>query len=370
MPIIRPPVILIHGLWASPADWGNFSPLFSNAGLATVDSRFVLDLVDYSEPPKDENDQPITIVSSTPDYSSLPAGQGTSVLLNAQANSLGFQFNAPAVLRQITDWIGQFKAGANTQSDSVAAVQADIVAHSMGGNITRTLPLQQSALQVDPSKNFLSVLNFDQGVVHKLITIDTPHLGSPLATQLLQSQNSCVANLLALANKPAFGSVQALTSTGSFTVSGAVGDLVDSPQSQALKNTNNPSQPSIPVRTALIAGTANGTNWSTLATDGTATFIRATCGTAASNPLANNLTPDAWPSIFGDQSDAIVGLNSQLDGLNADPGSVFDGNVHSPGIEKLGFAGPSVTDSGPAPMQVITLLNTPVASALFHRLNP
>jgi len=51
-----------------------------------------------------------------------------------------------------------------------------------------------------------------------------------------------------------------------------------------------------------------------------------------------------------------------------------DGNghgfVHSPGSEQLGFLGPSVLDPGPVPTQVITLLNTPVSSQVFHLLNP
>jgi len=368
--ILRPPVILIHGLWGKPSNWNNFSPLYSNLGTPTPDPRFYIGLVNYDTTPT------VTIVSSSPDYSSLPAGTGMGLLAHATANSLCFQYNAPSAMSQIEGRITKFKSGVNPGGIPVAAIQADIVAHSMGGDIVRTLPLQQGLFQVNASANFLSNLNFGQGILHKVITIDTPHLGSTLATQLLNGQNNCVANLLALGGMPVFGAVQVVTSIGPATLAlpGAVGDLVDSPQSQALVNINNPTQQFVPVRTALVVGTINSNNLASLATDSTATSIHATCGSVASNPLAVNLTPTGWPAVFGtepnDASDSIVGLTSQLDGLSADPGAVFDGNVHSPGTEQLGFAGPSVLDSGPVPNHVIQLLNTPVTSVVFHPLNP
>jgi probable HAF family extracellular repeat protein len=354
--IVRPPVILIHGLWGEPSNWNNFSPLYSDIGGATPDSRLYVGVANYSKRPSD-----VAIVSSSPDYSSLPIGQGLAVLANARANSLGFQYNARGVMSQVNEHLSKFKSGANTSSVAVAAVQADIVGHSMGGDISRTI-----ALQFD----FLAPETFGQGIIHKLITIDTPHLGSPLATQLLQSQNGCVANVLALAQQPAFGSIQGVTKLGpaTLTLQGAVGDLADTP-SQALQNIAAQGQHPLP--TALIAGTINSTNLAGLLNNATAMSLRAACGVGASSPLAQNLTAGNWPNVFNNQpSDAIVSLNSQLDALSPDPGMVFDGNVHSPGTEKLGFAGPSVLDSGPVPTQVINLLNTPVTDPLFHLLNP
>lgn len=47
-----------------------------------------------------------------------------------------------------------------------------------------------------------------------------------------------------------------------------------------------------------------------------------------------------------------------------------EGYVHSPGTEKLGFAGPSVLDQGNIPNQVIKLLNTPVTQPAFAPINP
>jgi probable HAF family extracellular repeat protein len=359
--ILRPPVALIHGLWSEPSDWDSFSPLFSN--FAGPDNRFQVGLVNYSGPLPPG----VFLASSVPDYSGLPGGRGLAVLANARPNSLGFQFNAVGVMSQIDQQIRSFKGGTNPLSTRVAAIQADIVAHSMGGDISRTLPLQNFNLfNFGPQDNFLSDRNFRQGTVHKLITIDTPHLGSPLATQLLQTSNSCVANILAAAGMPTFQSVQIPVggrATGS--VPGAVGDLADSPMSQALQNIANPGQHPLP--TALIAGTVNGGNLAGLAGSGTALAIQAAC----SGPVASSLTPDAWPTMFNNQpNDAVVSLNSQLNGLSPDPGAVFDGDLHSAGIEELGFTGPTVLDSGPVPNHVIDLLNAFVSNSIFHLLNP
>jgi len=239
-----------------------------------------------------------------------------------------------------------------------------------GGDITRTLPLQLT---------FLGSRNFGQGNIHKVITIDTPHLGSPLATNLLMSQNNCVRNLLAFGGMPSFQSVQVVTSMGpgALTLPAAVGDLVDSPTSQALLNINTAGQGSHPLPTALIAGIVNSTNLAGLANTNTLGFaIHSYCGTILSNPLAVNLTPTGWPTVFGEENDAIVGQTSQLANLNADPGQLFSndgsgrGFLHTPGVEPLGFLGPTVLDPGLVPSQVITLLNTPVSSQVFHLLNP
>jgi pimeloyl-ACP methyl ester carboxylesterase len=361
--ILRPPVILIHGLWGSPSDWNSFSPLFSNIG--SSDSRFHVGVVDYDQPPI------VTIVASTPDYSSLPSPLGLKILADAHANSLGFQYNAVGVLAQIDELIGYFKSGQNPTSVAAAAVQGDIVAHSMGGEIIRTLPLEP--LQA----TFLGDRHLGQGNVHKTITIDSPHRGSPLATDLLMSQNNCVRNILASGGRPSFQSVQVVTSLGPATppVQGGVGDLVDSPTSQALLNIASPG--SHPLPTALIAGTLNSTNLAGLADTSSIGFgLHSVCGTVASNPLAVNLTPASWTTVFGEANDAIVGLSSQLNNLSADPGQLFtnDGSgrgfVHSAGTERLGFLGPSVLDPSAVPNQVINLLNTPISSQVFHLLNP
>ena len=84
-------------------------------------------------------------------------------------------------------WIKVFIEDFRSQKNAAAA-QADVVAHSMGGDVTRTL------LNLD---GYAGTDSFGTGVVHKLITIGTPYLGSPLAVQLLQDSNSLMRTMLA-----------------------------------------------------------------------------------------------------------------------------------------------------------------------------
>lgn len=343
--ILRPPVVMIHGLWDNWQAWNNFSPLVSNTN--NVDSRFYIGRVSY--------DTPIgpSIFSSDPPYAQVQ-------LQNATANSLGFAFNAPTVLAQTDGWMENFKQGNNPMGIPAAAVQADLVAHSMGGDIARAMVLQPG---------FLSDNTFGQGSIHKLITIDTPHLGSPLAAVLLspQEEGGCIEDtILPAVRHFVFNSV----SFGGITsVSGAIGDL--SPSSQGLRDVANGNQHPLP--TALIAGVY--TNFSALDTSARAAFLRFFCGSIADDPLAKNLTSTGWPAVFsGADNDAIVPVTSQVNNsLGSNNAFVFVGTggyVHSPGTEKLGFAPPSVLDPGDIPNEVVKLLNTPVTQPAFAPLNP
>ncbi len=348
--ILRPPVILIHGLWGDWRDWSNFSPLVKGAN--KVDKRFKVGRVSF--------DDPVGLTSSVPQY--------TEVSLSlARANSLGLQYNAPKVLKQIADWINDFKTGANPANVAVAAVQADVVAHSMGGLLVRTMPLL-TQFSADPTYN--------QGPIHKVLTIDTPHLGSPLASLLLDPTSDCTRERLAARGYFSFASV-ALSGSG---VNGAVGDL--QANSQALSAIAQAGPHLLP--TALIAGVY--TNFASLnctvnnfGVPCARYYIFTKCGSNG-DVLGAKFSSTAWPLIFGpagsNSNDAIVSQNSQLNGLtitNGTNGFIYSGLVHSPGTEKLSFTGPSVMDgsgSNPIANQVITLLNTPYTQAAFQNLNP
>lgn len=238
-----------------------------------------------------------------------------------------------------------------------AAVQSDIVAHSMGGDIARTIASQTGFLNDD---------NYDQGSIHKLITIDTPHLGSPLASKLLTTQESCLRKaVLAPFGNFVFESVM----LGSpLPISGAIGDL--SPSSQALSSIAQQGSHAIP--TAFIAATYD--NFGSAKTSFFANVAFAVCGNG--DPLAQDLAFDPardWPAIFGEPSDAIVGLSSQLDGFTSG-GFTFSGFLHSGGANFLGFSGSNVLDpdsTARIPSTVIKLLNTPVTNtASFQPVDP
>jgi len=326
--ILRPPVVLVHGLWDSSQAWSGFAPLVG-------DSRFFLRTVDY-------NGLVSGITASSPAFTSLR-------LARARQSSLGFAYNAPNVLGQIRQFISEFKT-----TNQAAAIQADVVAHSMGGDISRSLRRLPDYASSD---------TFSQGPLHKLITIGTPHLGTPLATKLVQATNSCVRNLLALAGNIAFTEV----AFSSATYSGGVGDLqgdgFGGALSLALQGVQSATVHAAP--TASIAGTMTTANLAglncPLGMECAAEVIRDYC---SPDPLATALTPTGWPGVFGQSSDAIVPRFSQLDGSY---GIEFTGLVHSVGAETLSFAGPTELDQASGiPARVIDLLNEPTAGPDFR----
>ena len=332
--ILRPPLVLIHGLWGSPSSWDNFTPLIT-------DTRFSILRADYSA----------TIGPQIKSYKPSYPSWATASLKNAQQNSLGFAYNAPIVGKQIATFINQFKTGANQEGIPVAAVQADIVAHSMGGDITRTFP---------QFKLFYNNTTFALGYVHKMITIATPHWGSPLATHLVDNNNQCVRGFLALSGSPSFTSV---TFTNGTTVTGGVGDLegdgFGGSLSPALQALQNPIPHPLP--TALIQGLESQSQLDGLDSSQVAQTIRILCFT---DYLAKHLTSTGWPEVFNQDSDSIVPALSAVAGLTNF--TAVDGVIHSASAEELGFGPPAELDAeGGIPGTVTDLLNTPVSNSVF-----
>ncbi len=164
--IVRPPVVLVHGLWGSSGAWDGFSPL-------TTDTRFFIKRVDYR-----------------------------------RTHGAFFAVNAPKVGDQIVSLIKNYK-----EATQVAAVQADVITHSMGGLLVR--------MQLLVEDSFFREDNFNLGDVHKLINIDTPHLGTPLARFLQLSP--CISRFFDSHDHP--------------TDQGAVENLI--PGSRALREINS-----------------------------------------------------------------------------------------------------------------------------------
>jgi pimeloyl-ACP methyl ester carboxylesterase len=336
--ILRPPVVLVHDLWGDPADWNTFTPLIN-------DSRFFIRRASYNGVLGSYNGAPSRITAS------LPAFQSASIAL-AKENSLGLAYNAPLLLTEIAQFVNEFRA-----TNNVAAAQADVVVHGMGGTLTRAL------VQL---ANYETPESFGQGNVNKLITIGTPHLGTPLATALLRNENTCFREVLADAGNFSFSTA---TVDGN-TVSGGMGDI----QGDGFGGGLSPALARIQQRgddnasTALIAGIANNSNTSGLDKSlGVAQFIRRSC---PGSPLASSLTSSGWSGVFWELSDAMVPQFSQLAGQLWGPSvTTFSGLVHSGGLEQLGFNPPGELDAGtPVTAAVINLLNTQVRSGAFQPL--
>jgi hypothetical protein len=322
--ILRPPVVLVHDLWEGPADWDTFAPFVN-------DGRFFIRRASYDAVLGNR------ITASIPTF---PAGG----LAMARESSLGLGYNSPLVLGQIASYVNEFRS-----LENAAAAQADVVVHGMGGDIVR------AAIQLP---NYDTPETYAQGSVDKLITIGTPHLGTPLASALLRSENACFAGVLASGGSFALSNA---TVDGN-SVSGAIGDLQGNGfgggLSPALAHIQNGNE-SAPV--GFVAGLMNFSNTISLAS-GVGQFIHSAC----TGSLATSLTPFGWMSVFGEGSDAFVGLTSQMAGVF---GFGTQGMVHSEGMETLGFNPPSELDAqSPAASAVVNLLNASVRSNSFHSL--
>lgn len=205
--------------------------------------------------------------------------------------------------------------------------------------------------------------------MHKLITIATPHLGTPIASGMLpdavgQDPNICVRNLLATFGSVAYSSV---TIEGAL-MHGAVADLQGNGSgvslSPALKTLRDHSRHDVP--TSLIAGVITEHNLAGLdcVFPCSAWILRKTC---PSSPLAQKLTEFQWPTVFGGSSggsDAIVPLSSQTAGLGTE--TPVPGLIHSAGVSAgLSFREPDELNSPEVASRVVDLLYTPTTSPAF-----
>jgi pimeloyl-ACP methyl ester carboxylesterase len=233
--IVRPPLALIHGIWSNHTTWDFFAPLVLPNG---YDPRFQVLRVDY----KGHNGDHIDNIIKSSDGSSP--------------------------FDQLPEYLTLFK-----EQQNVAAVQFDVVGHSMGGLVTRDMAL-------DP--RFKAVENYNQGMVHKLITIGSPHNGSPLVNQLNTSSPLCKAAL----------------GTQGDLVAGAVEDL--SVGSVFLAKVNGlQAATTLPLKAHAIVGIANATQQA--------------ASTAAINLVTTFVCKNLTPLITN--SDLIVPQDSQSFGF-------------------------------------------------------
>lgn len=162
--IVRPPVVLIHGLYHTP------------------------EIAWQTPPPKDIGSE--TMVQAL-------ARRGFRTYLADYSTTNGKSGGGPSRLQDNQHVVWSNPGGIRDAINSFrelgyAATQADVVGHSMGGLLTRAYikgeRLEDSGLQ--SSSWFLRPDNFHQGDVHRLITLCTPHQGSELVRLLLRFEES------------------------------------------------------------------------------------------------------------------------------------------------------------------------------------
>ncbi len=141
--LVTPPVVLVHGIWSNPVIWekGGFTSYLRSAGIEK------LYLADYS-------------------YSSS---------LTFDPNSIESYPSRVSLLVKIILALKDYR------DHKIAVTQVDVVGHSLGGLMTRSLSQQSS---------FLTQSNYYEGYVHKLITLGTPHRGSPLGPELYKQKDT------------------------------------------------------------------------------------------------------------------------------------------------------------------------------------
>jgi pimeloyl-ACP methyl ester carboxylesterase len=167
--VVRPPLMLIHGIWADSSSW----------------------------PDK------IWVRSPDSDYFVYKGDYGPT-------HDASFTTNLPKVRGYVA------KALILAHQGGYAATKADVVAHSMGGILTRLYAA---------STNFMRPDNFNLGDIHRFVTLDTPHGGSSFANLVIALHTQKPTAIEA--------SVHKLVGADAFVTNGSVCDLAENSEGLA-----------------------------------------------------------------------------------------------------------------------------------------
>lgn len=319
--LVRPPVVLLHGVWSSSGIWNN--------GFYREQPGYV-----YGSAKGD------SYTTYAADYSATAGGPFTT-------NELLVKGFIAEVLKRI-----------RTKPGNYAAAQADVIGHSMGGDITRLY----STLTSGPS-TYKRPDNLNLGDVHRLITLDTPHLGSNFPNLIIAMNNFAAGGLSDAIKK----TVHDLTK-GDIT-QGAVCDLAQN--STGLMALNSPTN----LTGQYITGSAgpppltlpNGPAlyWGGITVAGhkeadfEETLTARQCAGCAAYVYPQNVVT-AWR--FREPNDSIVPLSSQQGNNPTSAQYNFPNDLHQhiPAASWLGAQG--VTDDPNVAIQAFALLDGPVSA--------
>jgi pimeloyl-ACP methyl ester carboxylesterase len=296
----RPPVVLLHGLWSDRSTWD--WPLHP-AGGGLQDPRFLVFAADYKD-----------------------------------TNAARFLVNLEKPKEAINLALSAYR------TNGVAATQVDFVGHSMGGILGRLYAGEYSPLVAYRRDD-----NLGAGDIHKLITLDTPHGGSELATALVDEAGVLTG----------LGEVAQPILQDRCVTCGAVLDLrLGSPILMAM--------PAVKVPSHAIVGVGGG---SALLIAEFAGHMVAIGAPEAGLLLAVTAAGLEW-KFFGDKRhDLIVSELSQTGGLSGDAVKIFDNEV-SLATPDWWAVHTSVTREARIGAHVIEVLNAPVGSSSFGYFGP
>ncbi len=144
--IVRPPLMLVHGLGGDPSTWDYFREnLFGTTLNFTNNNKFK------------------TVVPVSIDPASNFANNAFNITGDGTINSM------PGIVRKM-------------RLNGYASVKVDYIGHSMGGSVLRyALDHFYNRYTRTGSSSHLQYKNYEAGYVNKIITLGTPHNGSPIA---------------------------------------------------------------------------------------------------------------------------------------------------------------------------------------------
>jgi pimeloyl-ACP methyl ester carboxylesterase len=293
--VVRPPLVLVHGLWSDSGSWPNF-------WTSSNQYEAVYHVADYSS-----------------------------------TNGSSFSVNVPKIQQDIATTLS------GTRRHGIAVAQTDVVAHSMGGLLTRLYT---------GTAGYKTPQNYGQGDVMHLVTLDTPHYGSSFANLLVNLHQA----------KPASAEATVRSITGGDMTQGAVCDLSENSPALAVLS-SSPTQ----IPSQVITGTRGPSGspgspalfWGGFL--GLHSFEAALTATRNTNQLGPNYVfPQSWVNAyrFIQANDSIVSLLSQQGGI----GAGYSYNLLHAGFFIFGgliTLVPSVTNQSNVEQQVMALLSGP-----------
>lgn len=154
----RPPIVMVHGVWSGKDAWEGLEKYLTGAG---YDEKG-LARVDYGCKSDD--------CKGTRNY----GGAGS---FDPLATTPEYRYPTERLVETVDNVLYRLR------DNGFAATQVDIVAHSMGGLLARSRAARRA--QAGPITPYQRTANYQQGDFHKLITVGTPHRGTPLADYLI-----------------------------------------------------------------------------------------------------------------------------------------------------------------------------------------
>jgi pimeloyl-ACP methyl ester carboxylesterase len=278
--LVRPPLLLVHGLWSSRKGWSSF-------WMRSPASSYVTFAADYES-----------------------------------TNAASFSTNYPMVKDFVASTLAQARQA------SIAATQVDVVAHSMGGILTR--------LYANNASMFMRPDNYNKGDIHRIVTLDTPHGGSTFGNLLVMLHSQNPTDLETTVQGLTHGSV----------VNGAVCDLAEnSPGLEPLTSATN-----VKSQVVTATGGPTGSFWNGVGSLHLSSFEAALTKTkcvkrniffvcTATQPVFDQTTVNAFR--FTHPNDAIIALCGQQGGLGgpctlAGPDSPSPGSFNFPNLIHFG----------------------------------